>query len=111
LRAGVARPFDQPEIGERDRHLVEPRIVRSGTMARLFLGERPLLFLLGLGHRPDDDEEHKNAQRDVPILDREADQQHDPEHAPASAGLLLDDCADRLLLPHCRLSSHPQPDR
>ena len=58
-----------------------------------------------------DDEHHQDPQGDVPVLDREADQQHDPEHAPASAGLLLDDYPDRLLLPHCRLSPHPHPDR
>jgi hypothetical protein len=67
-------------------------------MARLLLGEPPLRFLLGPGHRPDHDEERDDSQRDIAVLDREADEQHEPEGAPASAWLLLNDDADRLLL-------------
>ena len=80
-------------------------------MARLFLGELPLRFLPGPNHRRDHDEEREDSQRDVPVLNCEADKQHEPEDAPASARLLLDDYADRLLLRHCGLSSRSEPGR
>ena len=35
LLAGVARVLGEPEVGERDRDLVEPRIARPGLAARL----------------------------------------------------------------------------
>jgi hypothetical protein len=63
LRTGVSGRLYQPEIGEHDRHLGGPRIARSGTMPRVFLGELPLRFPLGPDRRADHADERQYAHR------------------------------------------------
>ena len=71
------------------------------------------LVLMRADHEANHHDHHEDPESDVPVIDREPDQDEDTKHRAASGALLvLDDHSDCLLLGHFYASSAtPTTDR